>query len=83
LKFNSDFIIIKTAEEFQAINDGLDKRYILASSIDIGEIEFFAAIGTIYTPFTGILEGLNYEIGSAIVYATDWRGGGVSRQTHK
>jgi hypothetical protein len=58
LQLPNDFIIIRTLEESQAINNGLDKKYVLANNIDF-ENFLFTPIGTENAPFSGIFEGFN------------------------
>lgn len=67
--------VIKTAEEFQAINDNLKGIYVLGNDIDLKSISNFEPLGRYYTEtstkndfFHGILDGNGYTISNAKVY---------------
>lgn len=52
----SDYVIISSAEQFNSIRNGLNKKYVLACNIDLGNTEW-SPIGTKNAPFTGTLDG--------------------------
>ena len=68
--------VIKTATEFQAINDNLSGTYVLGNDIDLSSISNFEPLGRFYGDeqdvrneyFHGILEGNGYAIKNAKVY---------------
>lgn len=68
--------VIKTALEFQAINDNLSGTYVLGNDIDLSSINNFEPLGRFYGDeqdvrneyFHGILEGNGYSIKNAKVY---------------
>lgn len=67
--------VIKTAAEFQAINDNLTGIYVLGNDIDLSSISNFEPLGWYYSEtdtsnsyFHGILEGNGYSIKNAKVW---------------
>lgn len=67
--------VIKTAEEFQAINDNLNGIYVLGNDIDLSSISNFEPLGWYYSEtdtnnsyFHGVLEGNGYKVKNARVH---------------
>jgi len=56
------FIVIETADDFQAMNQCLSCNYILKNDIDLDDLEQFTPIGTENRPFTGSLDGNGFVI---------------------
>jgi len=70
--------VITTAQEFQDINKGLDKYYILGNDIDLSSIANFEPLGSMGEEtdptneyFHGILEGNGYTVKNASVLYSD------------
>ncbi len=70
--------IIRTAEDFQNINDRLDGYYILGNDIDLSDIDNFEPLGRLYSEtdvrnkyFHGILDGNGYTVRNATVHYSD------------
>lgn len=70
--------IIKTAAEFQAINDNLTGYYMLGNDIDLSSIPNFEPLGFFFTEtdtrnayFHGVLEGNGYAVKNANVCWSD------------
>lgn len=70
--------VIKTAEDFQNINDRLDGYYILGNDIDLGDIDNFEPLGRLYSEtdtrneyFHGVLDGNGYTVSGAKVLYSD------------
>ncbi|MFA6370970.1 MAG: hypothetical protein WCX47_05085 [Bacilli bacterium] len=67
--------VIKTAQEFQDINNNLTGIYVLGNDIDLGTIAYFQPLGYFYDEtninneyFHGILEGNGHTVSNARVY---------------
>lgn len=67
--------IIRTAEEFQNINDNLTGIYVLGNDIDLSSISNFEPLGTYFSEqdtansyFHGILDGNGYSVKNAKVW---------------
>ncbi len=70
--------IIKTAEDFQNINENLDGTYVLGNDIDLSSIDNFEPLGRYVSEedtsnhyFHGILEGNGHTVKNATVYWSD------------
>lgn len=70
--------VIKTADDFQNIQNNLTGYYILGNDIDLSSIENFEPLGVYYTEtdtrnayFHGVLEGNGYTVKNAKVYWSD------------
>ncbi|MCI1244574.1 MAG: hypothetical protein LKG11_01255 [Bacilli bacterium] len=70
--------VIKTADEFQAINDNLTGYYVLGNDIDLSSIQNFEPLGKYWSEtdtnnayFHGILEGNGHSIKNANVLYSD------------
>lgn len=70
-----DYIVVRTIEELQAIDNDLSANYILANDIDAGDY-IFKSIGK--TGFGGIFNGNNYVI--KIKYFDNAHGSGIFHQ---
>lgn len=55
-------IVIKSAEELDAVRNKLDGNYVLENDIDLSTFENWIPIGTKEAPFTGIFDGGNHKI---------------------
>lgn len=55
-------IVIKCAEDLNAVRNKLDGDYVLESDIDLSAFENWIPIGTKETPFTGTFDGVNHKI---------------------
>lgn len=71
--------VIKTAQDFQNINDNLDGIYVLGNDIDLSTISNFEPLGYFFTEedrnnkyFHGVLDGNGYTIKNAnVCYCSD------------
>jgi len=65
------FVVVKTAEDFQAMNQCLSCDYILKNDIDLNDLEQFTPIGTENRPFTGSLDGNGFRIENVPIQSAD------------
>ena len=55
------YTLLKTAAALQGLN-ALAGNYVLANDIDLASINNFAPLGSVATPFTGVLDGLGHQV---------------------
>ena len=55
-------ILIKSAEDLNAVRNKLDGNYVLENNIDLSAFENWIPIGTKEAPFTGTFDGGNHKI---------------------
>ena len=55
-------ILIKSAEDLNAVRNKLDGNYVLENDIDLSAFENWIPIGTKEAPFTGTFDGGNHKI---------------------
>ena len=69
----SDYTFVQTAEDFKAIRNNLDGKYVLLNNIDLGGAEW-TPFGTEQSPFTGVLDGNGYNINNVNINGNNYVG---------